>query len=454
MQIFTDILPKSTTTKLIATVLDNDIRRVRFNLRLPNGNTVGFEQGDLVSANGDASTFELEVDTSTSGKYGYRLNIQDFTGNNFNYPLDGSQIEFVVADTAAEVVAGARTEIRRIINDAFDPDPDISVNLAAKFVRHGFHDCVGGCDGCVDMTNPDNAGLDVPIAALEPVVNMFSHFGVTRADIWVLAALEGAGGQQPDDDADARDFDMEWIGRPVCDGLDSSQCKNGLCTQDRGPIRILPSPDVDTHALLEYFSREFDFDERDTVAIMGAHTLGTLARENSGYNGPNGWLGNTRQFGNGYYNDLIGGQNASSPVEELVAASNWQQVLVNNSDLDGIPNRFEWERGSDPHFVMVNADIALVRDLSGHISADEATAGQVDCQFRCNRRNCNPVACPQAALTFNIAAEYKFDNAAFLEDFENAFKRMLSKGIDVSAGCLSYPCTAPVTSRRNLRGKE
>ena len=39
---------------------------------------------------------------------------------------------------------------------------------------------------------------------------------------------------------------------------------------------------------------------------MGAHTLGTLVRENSGYNGINGWLGNTRSFGNGYYDDLVG----------------------------------------------------------------------------------------------------------------------------------------------------
>ena len=77
----------------------------------------------------------------------------------------------------------------------------------------GFHDCVGGCDGCVDMNNPDNAGLDVPILALQPVVERFGHFGVTRADLWVLAALEGAGGQQPNgpDDDTPRDFDMEWL---------------------------------------------------------------------------------------------------------------------------------------------------------------------------------------------------------------------------------------------------
>lgn len=30
---------------------------------------------------------------------------------------------------------------------------DDNANLAAKFVRLTFHDCVGGCNGCVDMAN-------------------------------------------------------------------------------------------------------------------------------------------------------------------------------------------------------------------------------------------------------------------------------------------------------------
>jgi len=48
---------------------------------------------------------------------------------------------------------------------------------------------------------------------LQPVVERFEHFGVTRADLWALAALEGAGGQQPNgpDDDTPRDFDMEWL---------------------------------------------------------------------------------------------------------------------------------------------------------------------------------------------------------------------------------------------------
>lgn len=77
------------------------------------------------------------------GKYGYKIQMQESSGDNTEYPLEGSFIEFVVADTAAEIITAARAEIADIISRSFLAD----VNLAAKFVRHGFHDCVGGCDG-------------------------------------------------------------------------------------------------------------------------------------------------------------------------------------------------------------------------------------------------------------------------------------------------------------------
>lgn len=157
------------------------------------------------------------------------------------------------------------------------------------------------------MTNPDNAGLDIPIDALKPVVDMFTHYQVTRADIWVLAGLEGSRGAQPNGGLDNRNFSMDWYGRPNCEDINTaSACVGGQCTPDRGPHRELPSPSLDTHGLLNYFDVQFDFSDRDTVAIMGAHTLGTLERKNSGYNGVNGWLGNTRSLGNGYYVDLLG----------------------------------------------------------------------------------------------------------------------------------------------------
>ena len=37
----------------------------------------------------------------------------------------------------------------------------------AKMIRIGFHDCVGGCDGCLNVDNDSNAGLSGIVATLE-----------------------------------------------------------------------------------------------------------------------------------------------------------------------------------------------------------------------------------------------------------------------------------------------
>jgi len=70
------------------------------------------------------------VDTTVqSGKWGYRLDIQDLSGNSIEYLSDDDWIFFVVADDVAEVMAATRAEIADVISDAL---PD--TNLAAKFV--------------------------------------------------------------------------------------------------------------------------------------------------------------------------------------------------------------------------------------------------------------------------------------------------------------------------------
>ena len=374
--------------------------------------------------------------------------MRDLAGSVVVVPGDGSWTPFVVADTNESLVNAARSEITQAIED-FQGG-----NLAAKFVRLGFHDCVGGCDGCIDLTNVDNFGLLPPMEALRPIVEKYAPFGITRADIWVLAALEGARDSQANGDPDAREFPMNWIGRPNCEELNApADCVENSCTEERGPHRDLPSPHLDTHQLLDFFRNEFDFRESwETVAIMGAHTIGTLARENSGFNGPNGWLGNTNRFDNGYYNNLIGGTLAefeNGNFEPMMNSANWQQVKIENADV-AAPDRWEWERNTNPHFVMINSDIALVRDLSDDgsgASLIDDDEGQVSrCQFRCNSNGgtgCGLPRCPHAALTFDVAAEYKHDNAKFLEDFEAAFLKVLENGFDSSAGCVSPPCTVP-----------
>ncbi|KAL9185694.1 hypothetical protein ACHAXT_003471, partial [Thalassiosira profunda] len=395
---------------LQVTVLDNDIASVRFNVRDPNGSTTGFngaaQVGTLVSSSGHESVHEFTIDT---------------TANNGNFT------ELLVGD--ANSVPAILDAARERIGDLIQAEPA----LAAKFVRHSFHDCVGGCDGCVDLLNGDNNGLDIVIDALEPVVDMFARWGVTRADIWVLAGLEGARSSQ-NAGADNRDFDMDWYGRPTCEtmGYDPSDCSENSCTSRRGPNGAnhqLPSPNLSNHGLLQYFSDAFGFDARQTVAIMGAHSLGTMARENSGYDAPAGWKPQNRRLDSGYYDQLVGGDAATAPNNNttlIESAGRWEQALVDNSDLADIDDKWQWELNN---FVMLTSDIAVVRDLDGLIEADGSVPS---CQFKCTRANNCPAQpqCPwsNAYETLLIAEEYKHDEASFLVDFEDAFLQMLEFG--------------------------
>merc|ERR1711990_909007 len=55
-------------------------------------------------------------------------------------------------------------------------------------VRLAFHDCVGGCYGCIDPDKPANAGLKPFVKALEPTFKRYENF-LTRADFWALTSI-------------------------------------------------------------------------------------------------------------------------------------------------------------------------------------------------------------------------------------------------------------------------
>lgn len=308
-----------------------------------------------------------------------------------------------VGDAKADILALARSDNR----------------LKAKFLRLGFHDCVGGCDGCVNMNNPDNKGLDVPIDALQPIVDRYASRGLSRADIWALATLVGAESSQSRNTGPSYSFD--WIGRVDCS---SSNGKSG-------PDPALPSADLDNAGILHYFDREFGYTPRETVALMGAHSIGTLSRENSGFTGNNGWNRNNRVLDVGYYRGLIGGRRRNDPLERLLNAPQWRQRTVRNNSLPGIPDRRQWTSGrGNRQTIMTNADIALVRDISSMDSN-----GNVSCEFK-GRRN----ACPHAQKTFDDMADFKFNQSAWLREFRNVLSKMVTHGYD-SGTCSNPPCT-------------
>jgi Peroxidase len=159
-----------------------------------------------------------------------------------------------VVDTVAEAIAAARQDVA----DLLDGD------RAAEMLRLAFHDCVDGtCNGCLDLSNLDNTGLADPIVDLRPIVDKYATF-LTRGDVWVLAAYEAIERQQGESDRAQNSivsFDMAFVGRPSC------------ADPRNPPSDTLPSAHLNTDGLIRFFADTFAFDDRETAAIMGAHTM-------------------------------------------------------------------------------------------------------------------------------------------------------------------------------------
>ena len=60
---------------------------------------------------------------------------------------------------------------------------------------------------------------------------------------------------------------------------------------------------------------------------MGAHSIGSLARENSGFDGEKGWVMNNKVLDNSYHRMLVG------PNGEVYGGRDWTQKVVDNSAL-------------------------------------------------------------------------------------------------------------------------
>jgi Peroxidase/PT repeat len=330
----------------------------------------------------------------------------------------------VKTDTPQQCINAARNEILAII--------DGLPALAPKFVRLSFHDCVGGCDGCVDLLNPDNFGLKTPISALETVAKIYAKHNVTRADIWALAAMTAIDHLQGTQTGRI-DYSFNWYGRPTCDMI-NRVCRNAKqqevpCSATRGPDRLLPSADLDNQGILNYFETTFGLDAEETTILLGVHSIGRVQRTNSGFVG-RGWDTTPMLLDNHWYKQLVGplgevGPNAAPDAQVkywVQRAPAWRPRMIDNRDITGtipgIPNRNQWSGGENTttnESFMLNSDIAFVRDFAGFIDKN----GRVSCSFK------GPKACPAALKTIGFMSEYRENNTLWLEDFSVVYTFML-----------------------------
>ncbi len=138
--------------------------------------------------------------------------------------------------------------------------------------------------GCIDLTNPDNNGLANAIQVLGPIVKQYAtdSTGVTRADIWALAAVTAVDVGNHVQVTTPVSFTMPWYGRQDCETANAI-CRGGSgqqvpCTATEGPYRSMPSVNLNTSGIFAFFANEFGFSQRETVAVMGGHNVGKLVR--------------------------------------------------------------------------------------------------------------------------------------------------------------------------------
>ena len=259
-------------------------------------------------------------------------------------------------------------------------------NTLPTIVRLAFHDCVGGCDGCLNTDNPDNAGLADIVADLDTVYvdNSYAQL-LSRADFWAYAgycalnyAVENHNNGCVDDCVPDLGLVFKY-GRVDCS-------TSPYTTADVG----LPSPHYNYEGLMDFFATEFGFTADEVVALMGAHTLGGAESFNSGFKGS--WVqGETSLFNNNYYSIMI------------ESANTWRQRDVSETDTPV----YEWIARNVGF--MLNSDMAIYKEFT--VNDDGSSS--------CTYDNCP--ATDSAATVEKYAAS----NDVWFPDFAAVFTKMV-----------------------------
>lgn len=202
--------------------------------------------------------------------------------------------------------------------------------------------------------DPANAGLQHARVFLEPVKE--KHAWITYADLWTLAgvvAIKEMGGPT-----------IPWRGGRT-DYVDDSKLP---------PRGRLPDGTKGADHLRWIFYR-MGFDDREIVALSGAHNLGRCHADRSGFAGA--WVNNPTRFSNQYF--------------VLLLSLQWKKKTLKS----GVEQFATYDEDSDTELMMLPTDMALRQDS----------------RFR------------------KYVEVYARDKQAFFRDFSRVFEKLMELGI-------------------------
>eukprot|EP01084_Bolivina_argentea_P013545 25431_1 len=260
-----------------------------------------------------------------------------------------------------------------------------------NLVRYGFHTCVTGCDGCLNLNNPNNAGLDPSFDALlrlysdpHPPSNITWSTKINNlSDFWAICSTLG-NFIAIDANSYVPRFKF-WIGRKACP-----------TSPNQTLIAEFPSPLYDLAAQSEIFEKIFNLSQSQYIALIGGHTLGFAHSTASGFDTLS-WTATPTTLDNLFYHDIINKE--------------WYDTQAATNEL------YEWE-GKDGFF-MFNSDMCIYKDLS--------TLNTVNGQSTCDYNTC-----PTRPETEKQIEHYANNQTAWLNDYAVAWNIMMLAQCDVN----------------------
>eukprot|EP00568_Trieres_chinensis_P004883 CAMPEP_0183291136 /NCGR_PEP_ID=MMETSP0160_2-20130417/657_1 /TAXON_ID=2839 ORGANISM="Odontella Sinensis, Strain Grunow 1884" /NCGR_SAMPLE_ID=MMETSP0160_2 /ASSEMBLY_ACC=CAM_ASM_000250 /LENGTH=392 /DNA_ID=CAMNT_0025451895 /DNA_START=7 /DNA_END=1188 /DNA_ORIENTATION=+ len=306
------------------------------------------------------------------------------------------------ANTGTVDYDAVRQELKLIMDNPSWDDG----SLAPFFIRLAWHSSgtydktsgTGGSNGAgmrfaMEAADPENAGLEVARAFLEPVKSKFPT--ISYSDLWILAAyvgLEHTGGpvipftpgrtDHMDETYWTRN-EMSYGRLPAaekycCPHIDAAQVSGSLDSSGR----VMGWEGLCYHVRNEVFYR-MGFNDQEIVALLcGGHVYGRCHPNFSGYAGP--WVEHPTQFSNEYATDMIEDEwtlvSHSDSWLDLQGAAELRPAPGNRQFVNKKPGKID---DDEPNQMMLISDMILAWDpaFRTHLETYAANEAQLKDDF-------------------------------------------------------------------------
>ena len=139
----------------------------------------------------------------------------------------------------------------------------------------------------------------------------YNALGMSRADFWALASIVA----------------VELGAKKGKTNLPELVFRAGRIDCNESPDDSqefeYPEGNMDHDTMFAYFESHFGYNANQTVALMGAHSLGVLKRGNSGYAGTF-TTGNVKRLNNQYYSDMFENSDWTESSVTTKRVTKWQ----------------------------------------------------------------------------------------------------------------------------------